>query len=126
MKTCRIDKFVWCVRLAKTRSIASSLISKGKIRLNGLTTKPAKEVKLGDEINIVKHTSIFTFRVIQLLDRRIGAKMVNEYIIDVTSEEEKEKFKIYQANQRVYRSHGTGKPTKKDRRDLDEYLKNWE
>lgn len=117
---------MWSVRLAKTRSIASTLVSKGKIRLNGSTTKPAKEVKLGDEINIVKHTSVFTFRVIQLLDRRIGAKLVSEYLIDVTPEEEIEKFKQYQANQRVYRDHGTGKPTKKDRRDLDDYLNNWE
>ena len=126
MKQCRMDKFVWSVRLAKTRSIASTLISKGKIRLNGSTTKPAKEVKLGDEINIVKHTSVFTFRVIQLLDRRIGAKLVADYLVDITSDEEIEKFKEYQANQRVYRDHGTGKPSKKDRRDLDDYLNNWE
>ncbi len=126
MKPCRMDKFVWSVRLAKTRSIASTLISKGKIRLNGSTTKPSKEVKLGDEINIVKHTSVFTYRVIQLLDRRIGAKLVADYLIDITPVEELEKFKVYQSNQRVYRDHGTGKPTKKDRRDLDEYLNNWE
>ena len=121
-----MDKYVWSVRLAKTRSIASTLVSKGKIRLNGSSTKPSKEVKLGDEINIVKHTSVFTYRVIQLLDRRIGAKLVSEYLIDVTPAEEIEKLKIYQSNQGVYRDNGTGKPSKKDRRDLDDYLNNWE
>ena len=126
MKACRLDKFVWSVRLGKTRSIASTLISKGKIRLNNSIAKPSKEVKLGDEINIIKHTSVFTYRIIQLLDKRVGAKLVSEYLVDITSVEEVEKFKLFQANQRVYREKGSGKPSKKDRRDLDNYLNSWE
>ena len=126
MKNCRIDKFVWSVRLAKTRSLSATAVSKGKVKLNGSGIKPSKEVKLGDEINIIKHNSIFTFRVIQLLDKRIGAKLVADYIIDITAEEEREKYKAYQVSQRVYRDHGTGKPTKKDRRDLDYFINNWD
>lgn len=126
MKSCRIDKFVWGVRLAKTRSLSASLIRKGKVRLNGSVSKPAKEVKLGDEISIVKHNTTFTFRVIQLLDRRVGAKLIKDYIVDVTPPEEHEKMELYRLSQSVYRENGTGKPSKKDRRDLEEFINNWE
>lgn len=123
--SCRLDKFAWSVRLAKTRSQAAEMISKGKIRLNGESVKPAKDVKLGDEINVHKHTAVFTFRVIQILERRVGAKLVQDYIIDLTPEEEREKLRLFQLSQKSYRQHGTGKPTKKDRRDLDDFLENW-
>ena len=114
------------MRLAKTRSISATLISKGKVRLNGGGAKPSKEVKLGDEINIVKHNATFTFRIIQLLDRRVGAKLVKDYIIDVTPPEEHEKMELYRMSQRVYRENGSGKPSKKDRRDLEDFINNWE
>ena len=126
MKSCRVDKYIWCVRLAKTRSIASKSIAKGKVRLNGELVKSSKEVKLGDEINIIKHNSTFTFRIIQLLDKRVGAKLVKEYILETTAPDEYEKFKLYQVSQRVYRDYGSGKPSKKDRRDLDDFINNWE
>lgn len=120
--SCRFDKYVWSVRLAKTRSLAAQEISKGRIRLNGEPSKPAKDVKLGDEINISKHTAVFTYRVIQLLDRRVGAKLVPDYLIDITPEEEREKLRLYQINQKSYRSDGTGKPSKRDRLDLDAFI----
>lgn len=121
----RLDKYVWSVRLAKTRSQAADAISKGRVKLNGENIKPAKYVKVGDEINIYKHTSVFTFKVLQLLDRRVGAKLVPDYLLDITPEEEIEKLKMFQLSQKSYRHHGTGKPTKKDRRDLDDFLENW-
>lgn len=123
--SCRFDKYVWSVRLSKTRSKASDAISKGKIRLNNEHVKPAKEIKLGDEIQLIKHTSTFSFKVIQLLDRRVGAKLVSDYLIDITPESELEKYKQYQLNQRGYKDYGDGKPTKKQRRDLDDFLDNW-
>lgn len=123
--SCRLDKFAWSVRLAKTRSQATEAISKGRIRLNGETAKPAKEVKLGDEVSLHRHTAVFTFKVIQLLDKRVGAKLAPDYIVDITPDEEREKLKIYQASQSIYRQHGSGKPTKKDRRDLDDFLSDW-
>jgi ribosome-associated heat shock protein Hsp15 len=122
---CRIDKYVWSVRLAKTRSQAADAISKGKVRLNNELVKPAKEVKLGDEIQVVKHTAKFSYRVVQLLDRRVGAKLVPDYLVDITPDEEIEKLKMYQLSQKSYRQHGTGKPSKKDRRDLDDFMENW-
>lgn len=124
--SCRIDKFVWCVRLAKTRSKATEEIAKGKIRLNSSDVKPSRDVKVGDEINVSRHTAVFSYKVIQLLSNRIGAKLVEQYIIDITPEEEKEKLKIYQLAQKSYKSYGTGKPSKKDRRDLDDFLEDWD
>lgn len=123
--SCRIDKYAWSVRLAKTRSIASDLVAKGKIRLNGEHVKPAKTIQLGDEIQVIKNTATFTFRIIQTLDRRVGAKLVPDYLIDITPQEEIDKFKEYQTAQRAYIQQGTGKPTKKQRRDLDDFLENW-
>lgn len=123
--SCRLDKFVWSVRLAKTRSQAADAITKNKVKLNGEVAKPSKEVKLGDEIQVIKHTATFTFRVIQLLEKRVGAKLVADYIIDITDPLEVEKLKTYQLSQSIYRDYGTGKPTKKDRRSLDDFLENW-
>ena len=124
--SCRLDKFVWSVRLAKTRSQSAEAISKGKVRLNNQHVKPSRDVKLGDTIDVIRHTATFSYKVIQLLDRRVGAKLVPDYIIDITTDEEREKLKMYQAAQRVYREHGTGKPSKKDRRDLDSFLDEWQ
>ena len=94
MKSCRLDKFVWSVRLAKTRSQSADAISNGKVRLNDDHAKPAKEVKLGDEIQIIRNSAKFTFKVIQLLHNRVGAKLVQDYIIDITPEEEKEAHQL--------------------------------
>lgn len=121
----RLDKYVWCVRLSKTRSQASEVISKGKIQLNGLAVKPSREVKMNDVISIQRHNAALSFRVIQLLDRRTSPPLVKEYIIDETPEEEYTKLKQYQLAQKMYRETD-GKPTKKDRRDLDRFLDNWE
>ena len=121
----RWDKYIWSVRLAKTRSQAAELINKSKIKVNGAPVKPAKLPKVGDTIEVSKNTAVFTYKVVQLLDKRVGAKLVADYIVDTTPPEEIEKFRIYQNAQQVYRENGTGKPTKKDRRDLDSFLEDW-
>lgn len=123
--SCRLDKFAWSVRLAKTRSQSSEAVSKGKIRLNNQHVKPARNVNLGDTIQVIRHTATFSFKVIQLLERRVGAKLVPDYLIDITTDEERAKLKMYQAAQSVYREHGSGKPSKKDRRELDSFLGDW-
>lgn len=124
--SCRLDKFVWSVRLAKTRSKATDEISRGKVRLNGVNVKPSREVKAGDEVQLVKHNALFSFKVLATLDKRVGPKLVELYIVDITSNEEREKYRLYQLAQSAYRVNGTGKPTKKDRRELDDYMENWE
>jgi ribosome-associated heat shock protein Hsp15 len=121
----RFDKYVWCVRLAKTRSQASELISKGKIRLNGQEVKPSKEIKLNDIIGVQKHSATFEYKALLLLDKRLGAALITSYIEDLTKEEEILKFKQYQLAQNAYRDTD-GKPTKKDRRELDKFMEDWE
>ena len=121
----RFDKYVWCVRLAKTRSQASELISKGKIRLNGQDVKSSKEIKVNDVIGVQKHSATFNYKVLVLLDKRLGAALIPTYIEDQTTEEEILKFKQYQLAQKAYRETD-GKPTKKDRRELDKFMEDWD
>ncbi|MEN9744079.1 MAG: hypothetical protein RLZZ65_1884 [Bacteroidota bacterium] len=120
----RLDKYVWCVRITKTRSQATDLVSKGRIQLNGANVKPSREIKIKDKIQVFKHNAVFTFEVLDLLDKRVGPPLVKEYIVDLTPEEEIQKLKIYQEAQRNYRLTD-GKPTKKDRRELDKFLDDW-
>lgn len=120
----RIDKFIWCVRLAKTRSQASELISKGKIRLNGKEIKPSREIRENDIICIQRHNALFEYQILTLLEKRIGAPLVSTYILDITKEEEILKLKEYQLAQKGYRETD-GKPSKKDRRELDRFLEDW-
>jgi len=121
----RLDKYLWAVRLSKTRSQATELISKGKALLNDAVIKPAREVKVGETITLLKHNARFQYKVLQLLDKRVGATLVKDYIQDITSLEEIEKLKAYQDAQRNYRQTD-GKPTKKDRRELDRFMDDWQ
>jgi ribosome-associated heat shock protein Hsp15 len=121
----RVDKFIWCCRIAKTRSKATEWVKKGKVKLNNESIKPSKEVQVGDIIQVNRVNALFEYKVIALLANRVGAKIVNEYIEDLTKPEEMEKYKAYQQAQRAYNEYGTGKPSKKDRRILDDFL-NWE
>lgn len=120
--SCRLDKFVWFVRLTKTRTLATELVSKGKVRLNNAGAKPSKEVKVGDTISILKNSAVFSYKIKDLLDRRVGAKLVADYLIDVTDPLELEKFKTYQSAQTVYREYGTGRPSRKDRDNFDSFF----
>jgi len=121
----RLDKFLWCIRLAKTRSLATELINKGKVRINNEQVKPSREVKLNDIISFQRNNAVFTYKVFGITDKRVGAPLVVNFIIDQTPPEEIEKLKLYQSAQRNYRQTD-GKPTKKDRRELDHFLENWE
>lgn len=110
------------MRLAKTRSQASELISKGKIKLNQQQVKSSREAKINDIISINKNAAIFEYKIVNLIDKRLGAKLVEGYLLDITKPEEIEKLKQYQLAQSVYRENGSGKPSKKDRRDIDDFL----
>ena len=122
----RIDKFIWCVRLTKTRSLATDQVKKGKIKVNDEGIKPSREVKVNDILSLSRNGAIFRYRILALLDKRVGAKLVADYIRDETSLEELEKYKLYQEAQSTYRDYGTGKPTKKDRRDMSDFWEGWE
>lgn len=118
----RIDKFIWCVRLSKTRSKATDRVKKGKVKLNGESVKPSKEVNVGDVVEVSRHNAVFSYKVKSLLKNRVGAKLVEDYITDITAPTEIEKYKTFISAQRSYRHHGTGKPTKKDRRAISSFL----
>jgi len=118
-KNIRIDKFLWSVRIYKTRSIASDECRKGRIIINEVQAKPSRAVLKNEIIKVKKPPVIYSFRVIEPIENRVGAKLVNKYIEDLTPDEEKIKLDIRQSGGTLYRDKGTGRPTKKERRLID-------
>ncbi len=118
----RIDKYIWHVRLSKTRSVATDWIQKGKIKLNHAIVKPSKEVQINDIITISQNNAVFTYQILDLPTNRVGAKLVASYILNQTPEEEFEKFALYQAAQNSYRTKGNFKPSKKERAEINSFL----
>lgn len=117
----RVDKFLWCVRYYKTRSLATTACKKGHIKINGSVVKPSREVYPTDKIEIRKNQINYQITVNDLPPNRVGAKLVDIYRTDTTP---KEAFLIQDQlkfAKDYYRKKGTGRPTKKDRRDIDEY-----
>ena len=117
----RLDKFIWAVRLFKTRTLASNECKKNHVLINDEVSKPSKNIKANDIITIKKSGVLFKYKVLAELEKRVGAKLVPDYMKEVTSLEEIEKYKTIQLAQKVYRQNGVGRPTKKDRRDIDEF-----
>ncbi|SIQ69024.1 heat shock protein Hsp15 [Chryseobacterium sp. RU37D] len=120
----RIDKFLWSIRFYKTRSVAAEEIKKNRVFIGESTVKSSKEVKEGDVIKIRKNQIDYKIKVIQIPKSRIGAKLVPLHIKDVTDKEQYELLKMRKMSQDYYRIKGEGRPTKKDRRDMDEYVEN--
>lgn len=118
-KPVRIDKFLYAVRLFKTRSIASQECLKGRISINGVQVKPSRMISAGEIINVKKPPVILSFRVIGTLENRIGARLAGNYIEDLTSEEEKLKLDLKPSFTTGFREKGSGRPTKKERRSID-------
>lgn len=120
----RVDKFLFCVRLFKTRSLAADACGRGRILVNGVAVKPSREVKIDDEVS-VKFNPIFRkYKILNLLNSRVGAAKVPGYIVETTSQDDLFKLKMMNEMQHVsfgIRDRGTGRPTKKDRRDIDRY-----
>lgn len=117
----RIDKYLWCVRYFKTRSLATEACNKGHLKINNAVVKASKDVFIGDSITIRKNQIYYSFEVIGIPTTRVGAKLVALYIIDTTPAEELERLELVKYSQDYYRGKGTGRPTKKDRRDLEEF-----
>ena len=122
----RLDKFIWAIRISKTRGLAHEAISKGKIKMNFKDIKPSYQPQENDIITIHRNSAVFSYKVIVLTDKRIGAKLVHDFIKNITPPEEIEKFEQYLLSQKLYRINGDGKPSKKDRRDLDDFKENYE
>ncbi len=118
----RLDKYIWCVRLSKTRTQACELISKGNIKVNSKKTKSSKEVRVSDIISIHKNNAVFSYEILELADKRVAASLTPILVKDITPSEEREKFNIYLQVKNSYRQNSEGKPSTKDRRELDSFF----
>lgn len=117
----RIDKFLWSVRFYKTRNIAAEEIKKNRVSIGENVVKSSKEVKMGDIIKIKKNQIEYKIKVIDLPKSRIGAKLVALYVIDMTEKDQYDILKMRKSAQDYYRQKGLGRPTKKDRREMDDF-----
>ena len=117
----RIDKWLWCVRLYKTRSIATKAVNGGKVKLNNGICKAAKDLKPGDIIQLTKGMLNLTIEVVAFPKQRLPAKEVEHYLKNNTPQSEYDKAEYSKIEHKVYRDKGAGRPTKKERRDLDQW-----
>ena len=120
--TCRIDKWLWAVRLFKTRSLAAEACKKGRVTLQGVTVKPSREVKIGDIVQVRRTPITYAFKVVKLTQNRVGAKFVPQFMENVTTPDQLELLEVLKLDQSNRRAKGLGRPTKKERRDLDSFL----
>ena len=121
----RVDKFLWCVRLFKTRRLASEACSRSKVKINDKSLKSSYHVKINDKITIKKKLINITIEVKDIISNRVSAKLVTQYINDITPESEKTRFTASQKIPHIYREKGLGRPTKKERRQLMKSLENY-
>ena len=117
----RIDKYLWSIRLYKTRSIATEACKKGHVKQGDKPCKPSKEVYGNEFISVRKNQINYKIQVLDIPESRVGAKLVDLYRKDTTPKEEFEKTDLLKYSKDYYRKKGTGRPTKKDRRDIDDY-----
>jgi ribosome-associated heat shock protein Hsp15 len=118
----RIDKYLWAVRLFKTRSIASEQCKSQKVLVNDEPVKASRELKMGDILKVKKDTAVFSCRILDLLDKRVGAPLVKNYIENITPQDQLEKQKEYLNAKKEFRDFTFGKPSKTDRRKLRNFL----
>lgn len=119
MDSVRLDKYLWAIRAYKTRTDATDACKGGKVRLNGYDVKPSKEVRPGDVIVVRKGAVTYTYKVLDLVDKRLGAKLVPDYAENQTPQEELDKLRAPVETFFLKRDRGTGRPTKKDRRQME-------
>lgn len=117
----RIDKYLWCVRYFKTRNIATTACKKGHIRVNDAVVKPSREVFATDKIIVRKNQVNYQLTINDIPESRVGAKLVDIYRIDTTPKSEFEASELLKYSKDYYRKKGIGRPTKKDRRDIDDF-----
>ena len=117
----RIDKFMWATRIFKTRTIATEACKKGRVMLDGVAVKPSRMIKVGDVIQVRKPPVTYSFRVLALSENRMGAKLVPGYLENITPPEQYELLEMSRLSGFIGRARGTGRPTKKDRRSLEEF-----
>lgn len=121
MNEVRIDKWMWATRIFKTRTIAAEACKKNRIMIGGVNVKPSRMIKVGDVVQVRKPPVTFSFKVLALTERRMGAKLVPEYLENVTTPDQYEILEMNKISGFVDRARGLGRPTKKDRRELEQF-----
>jgi ribosome-associated heat shock protein Hsp15 len=119
MDDVRLDKYLWAVRVFKTRSDAADAIRNNRVLVGGSYCKPSREVKVGDVISVKKQPVTYQYKVLELVSSRQGAKNVPQYCLNITPQEELDKLQVPRETIFVFRERGTGRPTKKERREID-------
>ena len=122
MEDIRLDKYLWAVRIFKTRSDAADAVRNNRVTVNNSYAKPSREVKIGDIIAVRRQAVTYQYKVLDLVTSRQGAKLVPQYCLDITPQEELDKFNVPRETIFVFRDRGTGRPTKKERRELDSLM----
>lgn len=120
MDSDRIDKWLWCVRVFKSRSLAADSCKSGRVYVNDSQVKPSREIKVNDVVKVRRPPITFSFKVLAFPNSRVGAKLVADYMLNITPQEELQKLDPSYAAFNLKRDRGTGRPTKKERRSLDE------
>ena len=118
----RIDKWLWAARIFKTRSIAADACKNGRVTIGGINVKPSHNVKAGETVDVRKPPITYSFRILKTIEQRVGAKLLPEIYENVTAPEQYELLEMNRISGFVDRARGTGRPTKKDRRALDDFL----
>ena len=122
MNEARIDKWLWAARIFKTRSIAADACKNGRVTIGGMNMKPSRPVKCGEVVSVRKPPITYSFRVLQCIEQRVGAKLVPEVYENVTDPKQYELLEMSRISGFVDRQRGTGRPTKKDRRAMDAFI----
>lgn len=120
--TARIDKWLWASRIFKTRSIAATACKNGRVTINGVNVKPAHMIKAGETVNVRKPPVTYSFKVLQCIEQRVGAKLLPQIYENVTDAKQYELLEMSRISGFVDRARGTGRPTKKERRSLDAFI----
>lgn len=121
MDEVRIDKWLWAVRIFKTRTIASEACKKGRVMIGDVAVKPSRNIRVGEIIEVRKPPVTFSFKVLELADKRMGAAKVPQFMENVTPPEQYELMELNKISGFVNRQRGSGRPTKKERRDLEQF-----
>lgn len=124
-KEVRLDKWLWAVRLFKTRSIAAEACKKGRVMIKEIPAKPSRMIKTGDVVQVRKPPVTYSFEVLDVTENRMGAKLVPLFMKNVTPASELQILELSKATGFIDRARGTGRPTKKDRRDLDQFSEDY-
>ena len=122
--TARLDKWLWAARIFKTRTLAAAACKRGQVTVAGAQRKPSYMVRVGDVIDVRKPPVTYSFRILQAIEHRVGAKLIPEILENVTAPEQYELLEMNRISGFVGRARGTGRPTKKERRALDDYAAN--